>query len=187
MSGPGTTLTTTTVRACTYQIQYESSQAPGEIKTMEVPRQEYGEAFRFSGCDSQELDEGKDCVAGGASNGVRLLKNRYGQAVGTGSCCTSETNKVVEEKPLECDGFKDEYTKFNAVYLTASNLIRGTSYRTLFAAKVACLKMGHKCWGLFDDKCDMGNIMLVDGDLNITNSSFRVSHQSSCIYEKIHV
>ena len=25
-------------------------QAPGEIKTMEVPRQEYGEAFRFSGC-----------------------------------------------------------------------------------------------------------------------------------------
>eukprot|EP00913_Durusdinium_trenchii_P024777 g23257.t1 len=185
MSGPGTTLTTTTVRACTYQIQYESSQAPGEIKTMEVPRQEYGEAFRFSGCDSQELDEGKDCVAGGASNGVRLLKNRYGQAVGTGSCCTSETNKVVEAKPLECDGFKDEYTKFNAVYLTASNLIRGTSYRTLFAAKVACLKMGHKCWGLFDDKCDMGNIMLVDGDLNITNSSFRVSHQSSC-FERSH-
>ena len=30
--------------------------------------------------------------------------------------------------------------------------------------------MGHKCWGLFDDKCDMGNLMLVDGDLNITTS-----------------
>ena len=38
------------------------------------------------------------------------------------------------------------------------------------ARQIACLKMGHKCWGLFDDKCDMGNLMIVDGDLNITTS-----------------
>lgn len=37
--------------------------------------------------------------------------------------------------------------------------------------QIACLKMGHKCWGLFDDKCDMGNLMLVDGALNITESA----------------
>ena len=34
----------------------------------------------------------------------------------------------------------------------------------------ACLQKGHKCWGIFDDKCDGVNLMLADGDLNITTS-----------------
>jgi len=185
MTGPGTTVTTTTVRSCIYEIEYTSSKAPEEIKTMMVEHQEYGEAFRFTGCDNEELEEGKACVNAGAQNGVRLLKNRYGQAVGTGSCCTSETNKVVKAEAKQCDGYKDEYTKFAGKYFTATSLIRGTSYYSVREAEIACLKMGHKCWGLFDDKCDMGNLMLVDGALNITESSMHESHQSSCIYEKL--
>jgi len=135
--------------------------------------------------DNEELEEGKACVNAGAQNGVRLLKNRYGQAVGTGSCCTSETNKVVKAEAKQCDGYKDEYTKFAGKYFTATSLIRGTSYYSVREAEIACLKMGHKCWGLFDDKCDMGNLMLVDGALNITESSMHESHQSSCIYQKL--
>eukprot|EP00435_Cladocopium_sp_Y103_P062577 s527_g24.t1 len=185
MNGPGTTMTTTTVKACIYEVQYTSSGAPDDVKTLTVEHQEYGEAFRFSGCDNEELDEGKACVSSGAQNGVRLLKNRYGQAVATGTCCTSETNKVILSEPTQCDGYKDEYKKYDSVYLTASKLIRGTSYHTLREAQIACLKMGHKCWGLFDDKCDLGNLMLVDGDLNISTSVMRESHQSSC-FERSH-
>lgn len=187
MNGPGTTMTTTTVKACIYEVQYTSSAAPDDVKTLTVEHQEYGEAFRFSGCDNEELDEGKACVSSGAQNGVRLLKNRYGQAVATGTCCTSETNKVILSEATQCDGYKDEYKKYDSVYLTASKLIRGTSYHSIREAQIACLKMGHKCWGLFDDKCDMGNLMLVDGDLNISSSVMRESHQSSCVYEKLHI
>ena len=30
--------------------------------------------------------------------------------------------------------------------------------------------MSHKCWGIFDDKCDTVNVMLVDGYIGVTES-----------------
>ena len=30
--------------------------------------------------------------------------------------------------------------------------------------------MGHKCWGIFDDKCDTVNLMLVDGYIDVDES-----------------
>lgn len=40
--------------------------------------------------------------------------------------------------------------------------------------------MGHKCWGLFDDKCDTRSLMVIDGELNISTSgsAFRVDFRS---------
>lgn len=48
----------------------------------------------------------------------RVVENQVYQLFAVSVC----SGQVVEAKPLECDGFKDEYTKFNAVYLTAGTL-----------------------------------------------------------------
>ncbi|CAJ1422485.1 unnamed protein product [Effrenium voratum] len=113
---------------------------------------------------------------------------------------------VLKSTPVKCDGYVDSYTTYENQYLTASKLIRGTAYKSMAAARAprpelrgargggdwaeACLQKGHKCWGIFDDKCDGVNLMLADGDLNITTSGlteggmFRDSKQKSCIYQK---
>ena len=76
----------------------------------------------------------------------------------------------------------------------ATKLIRGTTYSNMASARdpclhkwnatctrsvasacctniqEACLRMGHKCWGIFDDKCDTVNVMLVDGYIGVTES-----------------
>ncbi|CAJ1355180.1 unnamed protein product [Effrenium voratum] len=183
--GPGTTVTTTTAQLCTYEVEISKSEDPKAVwKNLTVEKQSWGEVFRFQGCDKSELAAASTCVSAGVSNGVRLLKNRHGQAVGTGSCCGSETNQVLKSTPVKCDGYVDSYTTYENQYLTASKLIRGTAYKSMAAAREACLQKGHKCWGIFDDKCDGVNLMLADGDLNITTSMFRDSKQKSCIYQK---
>lgn len=184
--GSETTVTTTIAQFCSYEVNVSRTDVdPSAVwKTYRVEKQEYGEVFRFSGCANAELDEAAECVASGVSNGVRVLKNRHGQAVGTGVCCASATNTVLTSTPIQCDGFANNYTKFEKVYLPATKLIRGTTYSNMASAREACLRMGHKCWGIFDDKCDTVNVMLVDGYIGVTESTFRNSSQSSCIFKK---
>ncbi|CAE7202398.1 AMY1.6 [Symbiodinium natans] len=184
--GSETTVTTTIAQICSYEVNVSRTDVdPSAVwKTYHVDKQEYGEVFRFSGCADAELDEAAECVASGVANGVRVLKNRHGQAVGTGVCCASATNTVLSTKPTQCDGYADNYTKIENKYLTSTKLIRGTTYSNMASAREACLRMGHKCWGIFDDKCDTVNLMLVDGYLDDTESHFRDSSQSSCIFKK---
>ncbi|CAE7354398.1 EHD2 [Symbiodinium pilosum] len=46
------------------------------------------------------------------------------------------------------------------------------------SAREACLRMGHKCWGIFDDKCDTVNLMLVDGYIDVDESDVTSSQAS---------
>ena len=48
-----------------------------------------------------------------------------------------------------------------------------------FGTEEACLRMGHKCWGIFDDKCDTVNLMLVDGYIDVDES--RVAQRWPCL------
>jgi len=184
--GSETTVTTTIAQVCSYEVNVsKADQDPNAVwKTYIVDNQEYGEVFRFNGCANAELDEAAECVASGVANGVRVMKNRHGQAVGTGVCCASSTNAVLTTKAIQCDGYVDNYTKIENKYMTASKLIRGTTYSNMESAREACLRMGHKCWGIFDDKCDTVNLMLVDGYMEVDESTFRESSQSSCILKK---
>ncbi|CAE7238438.1 AMY1.6 [Symbiodinium natans] len=84
--------------------------------------QAFDEVFRFTGCASAELDEADACVKQGITNGVRVMKNRIGQAVGTGSCCGAETNQVVSAQRLQCDGYLDDYNVIKDKYLTSTHL-----------------------------------------------------------------
>eukprot|EP00439_Symbiodinium_sp_Y106_P078954 s399_g17.t1 len=103
--GSETTVTTTIAQFCSYEVNVSRTDDPSAVwKTYHVEKQEYGEVFRFSGCANPELDEAAECVASGVSNGVRVLKNRHGQAVGTGVCCASATNTVLTTTPIQCDG-----------------------------------------------------------------------------------
>mmetsp|Transcript_46384 Transcript_46384/g.108688 ORF Transcript_46384/g.108688 Transcript_46384/m.108688 type:complete len:766 (-) Transcript_46384:125-2422(-) len=153
-------------------------------KSLTLEYQAFDQSFRFSGCATGELEEAATCVNGGAQNGVRVLKNRIGQGVGTGSCCTSVTNKVVSAKRIQCDGYLDEYNQIKDKYLTSKKLMRGQEYRSIELAREACLRMGKACWGISDDKCDTVNFMLVDAAWNITEDAFLDSKQHTCLYEK---
>eukprot|EP00913_Durusdinium_trenchii_P014668 g13762.t1 len=107
--GSGTTTTTTIAEQCTWQINVSrSDQGIDKLwVTYDIEHQRFDEAFRFSGCDAVELPEGKHCVAEGKPNGIRILKNRWGHGLATGSCCDSTTNKVISAKRLQCDGYLD--------------------------------------------------------------------------------
>ncbi|CAE7354408.1 AMY1.6 [Symbiodinium pilosum] len=99
--GSETTVTTTIAQICSYEVNVSRTDLdPTAVwKTYKVENQEYGEVFRFNGCANAELDEAADCVNSGVANGVRVLKNRHGQAVGTGVCCASATNTAPGREP----------------------------------------------------------------------------------------
>lgn len=187
--GSGTTTTTTIAEQCTWQLNISRSDEGFEKvwKTLTLEHQRFDEAFRFSGCDNAELPEASYCLGMGTENGVRVLKNREGHGVGTGSCCDSTTNKVIGEKRISCDGYLDEYTKHSKKYLTSTKLLRGTTYTTMAEAREACLRKGTKCWGIYDDKCDSVKFLLVDSQFNITSEKMMESVQGSCVYEKMAV
>lgn len=214
--GSGTTTTTTIAEQCTWQLNISRSDegfekvwktltlehqrsfqnsfrmgllrlSSGRLRAVRRLRPRFDEAFRFSGCDNAELPEASYCLGMGTENGVRVLKNREGHGVGTGSCCDSTTNKVIGEKRISCDGYLDEYTKHSKKYLTSTKLLRGTTYTTMAEAREACLRKGTKCWGIYDDKCDSVKFLLVDSQFNITSEKMMESVQGSCVYEKMAV
>jgi len=185
--GPGTTTTTTIAQQCTWQLEISKSDEGFDKvwKTLTLEHQRFDEQFRFSGCDNQELPEASVCIGQGVQNGVRILKNREGHGVASGSCCDHTTNKVLDSKRVSCDGYLDEYTKHTKKYLTSTKLLRGTTYPTMSEAREACLRKGTKCWGIYDDKCDSVKFLLVDSQFNITSKNMLESVQDSCIYEKL--
>lgn len=185
--GPGTTTTTTIAQQCTWQLEISKSDEGFDKvwKTLTLEHQRFDEQFRFSGCDNQELPEASVCIGQGVQNGVRILKNREGHGVASGSCCDHTTNKVLDSKRVSCDGYLDEYTKHTKKYLTSTKLLRGTTYPTMSEAREACLRKGRKCWGIYDDKCDSVKFLLVDSQFNITSKNMLESVQDSCIYEKL--
>jgi len=185
--GPGTTTTTTIAQQCTWQLEISKSDKGFDKvwKTLTLEHQRFDEQFRFSGCDNQELPEASVCIGQGVQNGVRILKNREGHGVASGSCCDHTTNKVLDSKRVSCDGYLDEYTKHTKKYLTSTKLLRGTTYPTMSEAREACLRKGTKCWGIYDDKCDSVKFLLVDSQFNITSKNMLESVQDSCIYEKL--
>ncbi|CAE7468933.1 unnamed protein product [Symbiodinium sp. KB8] len=174
--GSGTTTTTTVVQLCNWEINIsradpQQGDSNSVWRSLDVKSQAFDEVFRFSGCTSSELSEAEACVNSGITNGVRVLKNRIGQAMGTGVCCGQETNKVLTAKRVQCDGYLDDYNLINDKYLTSTKLLRHTTYQTMEEARMACLRMGPACWGISDDKCDTVNFMLVDAKWNITADS----------------
>eukprot|EP00437_Effrenium_voratum_P007303 CAMPEP_0181435928 /NCGR_PEP_ID=MMETSP1110-20121109/20585_1 /TAXON_ID=174948 /ORGANISM="Symbiodinium sp., Strain CCMP421" /LENGTH=687 /DNA_ID=CAMNT_0023559477 /DNA_START=94 /DNA_END=2157 /DNA_ORIENTATION=+ len=187
--GSGTTTTTTVVQLCNWEINIsradpQQGDSNSVWRSLDVKSQAFDEVFRFSGCTSSELSEAEACVNSGITNGVRVLKNRIGQAMGTGVCCGQETNKVLTAKRVQCDGYLDDYNLINDKYLTSMKLLRHTTYQTMEEARMACLRMGPACWGISDDKCDTVNFMLVDAKWNITADSLLDSKQHTCLYEK---
>ncbi|CAE6950153.1 melC2, partial [Symbiodinium sp. CCMP2456] len=152
-------------------------------KTYHVPHQGWNERYRFSGCSPE--GGGGQCQQEGAPNGIRLLVSRENHPVGEGVCCDEVTNEVISERPVACNGFKDEYKKHAGKDVPGEKHIKPRESEpvgTWEEARKWCLKHGAGCVGIFDERCDGAGYALVS---NITVSDLEASEDGSCLYEKL--
>ncbi|CAE7867816.1 melC2, partial [Symbiodinium microadriaticum] len=152
-------------------------------KTYHIPHQGWDERYRFSGCSPE--GGGGQCQQEGAPNGIRLLVSRENHPVGEGVCCDEVTNEVISERPVACNGFKDEYKKHAGKDVPGEKHIKPRESEpvgTWEEARKWCLKHGAGCVGIFDERCDGAGYALVT---NITVSDLGASEDGSCLYEKL--
>lgn len=180
-----TTFTTTVpIYDCTWEVNVSRSDEGRQKvwKTYHVPHQGWDERYRFSGCSPEG---GGQCQQEGAPNGIRLLVSRENHPVGEGVCCDEVTNEVVSERPVACNGFKDEYKKHAGKDVPGEKHIKPRASEpvgTWEEARKWCLKHGAGCVGIFDERCDGAGYALVT---NITVGDLGDSEDGSCLYEKL--
>eukprot|EP00440_Ansanella_granifera_P072178 gb/GFBE01078325.1/.p1 GENE.gb/GFBE01078325.1/~~gb/GFBE01078325.1/.p1 ORF type:complete len:695 (+),score=214.16 gb/GFBE01078325.1/:1-2085(+) len=183
--GNRTTLTTTMPDVlCKYEVNVSRSAQAGVWKTFTFENQIWDEAFRFNGC-SVESDAGQTCVTAQATTqGVRTIKTREGTTAGEGVCCNQETNAVVGQKRVACNGYKDAYEAIYDKKVDNMKLITGEVFNDLAAARERCLRLGASCWGMMDYSCEGSKFALVNGEA-LNEATDLLATPTTCLKKKL--